>query len=212
MPDTLPTSLPLERPDTTPIVPGWPAPGAWETLVRLWNRLRHLRNDLDAARNDLDAMVMPGTVWTVYCGLGGSDGKRPIPLGSDTANEQWALCDGSNGTPDLRGRVIIGAGGAFALGDRGGATTHTHEVAGSVAPTTLDQNTVPYHYHTMSGTRLKDGDDRTFTGLQGDSNNMSPATNAVGGSSGHGHDIAVTSAPASSLPPYLALHPVMRLP
>ncbi len=63
------TSLSLQRPDTTPIVPGWPAPGAWETLVRLWNRLRHLRNDLDAARNDLDAMVMPGTVWATLPAL-----------------------------------------------------------------------------------------------------------------------------------------------
>lgn len=29
----------------------------------------------------------------------------------------WALCDGNNGTPDLRDRFIIGAGSSYAPGD-----------------------------------------------------------------------------------------------
>lgn len=40
--------------------------------------------------------------------------------------ESWLLCDGSGGTPDLRGSFILGAGGAFAVGASGGAATHTH--------------------------------------------------------------------------------------
>ena len=36
----------------------------------------------------------------------------------------WALCDGSNGTPDLRGRFIKGA--SAEPGGTGGAATHTH--------------------------------------------------------------------------------------
>lgn len=61
----------------------------------------------------------------------------------------WALCDGTNGTPDLRDRFIVGAGGAYAVGDRGGAASvaltvdqmpsHCHEISnggsGSAAPT-----------------------------------------------------------------------------
>lgn len=35
----------------------------------------------------------------------------------------WSLCDGTNGTPDLRDRMVIGAGGAHALGATGGAAT-----------------------------------------------------------------------------------------
>lgn len=31
----------------------------------------------------------------------------------------WALCDGNNGTPDLRGKFLIGAGGAKAPDDEG---------------------------------------------------------------------------------------------
>jgi len=32
----------------------------------------------------------------------------------------WKLCDGSNGTPDLRNRFIVAAGGEHAIGDTGG--------------------------------------------------------------------------------------------
>lgn len=38
----------------------------------------------------------------------------------------WVLCDGANGTPDLRDRFVKGAGAAEEAGDTGGAATHTH--------------------------------------------------------------------------------------
>jgi len=38
----------------------------------------------------------------------------------------WALCDGTNGTPDLRDKFIVGAGVGFAVGNEGGSETHTH--------------------------------------------------------------------------------------
>lgn len=36
----------------------------------------------------------------------------------------WAICNGSNGTPDLRNRFIVAAGSTYALGAKGGETTH----------------------------------------------------------------------------------------
>lgn len=33
----------------------------------------------------------------------------------------WVLCDGNNGTPDLRDRFVVGAGGSYAADDTGGA-------------------------------------------------------------------------------------------
>ena len=33
----------------------------------------------------------------------------------------WSLCDGTNGTPDLRGRFIVGAGGSYEVAATGGA-------------------------------------------------------------------------------------------
>ena len=32
----------------------------------------------------------------------------------------WAVCDGTGGTPDLRGRFVLGAGGAHATNSTGG--------------------------------------------------------------------------------------------
>lgn len=40
----------------------------------------------------------------------------------------FALCDGNNGTPDLRNRFVVGAGDTYAVGAEGGALTHTHTV------------------------------------------------------------------------------------
>lgn len=44
-----------------------------------------------------------------------------IPVG-------WLLCDGTNGTPDLREKFIMAAGGSVNIGDSGGALTHAHTV------------------------------------------------------------------------------------
>ena len=51
----------------------------------------------------------------------------------------WALCNGSNGTPDLQDRFVVGAGGDYTVGATGGA--------GSVTLTTAQ---LPSHTHTGS--------------------------------------------------------------
>jgi len=38
----------------------------------------------------------------------------------------WRICDGTNGTPDLRDRFIIGAGNTYAVDASGGTTSHNH--------------------------------------------------------------------------------------
>jgi len=38
----------------------------------------------------------------------------------------YVLCDGNNGTPDLRDKFIIGAGNSYNPDDNGGSATHTH--------------------------------------------------------------------------------------
>jgi hypothetical protein len=45
----------------------------------------------------------------------------------------WVLCDGSNGTPDLRDRFVRGASAAN-VGTTGGATNHTHTFSGTTGP------------------------------------------------------------------------------
>lgn len=42
----------------------------------------------------------------------------------------WQLCDGTNGTPDLRSNFVRGAGGVVAVGETGGFNNHTHTFTG----------------------------------------------------------------------------------
>ena len=51
----------------------------------------------------------------------------------------WVLCNGSNGTPDLRGQFIMGAGGSYAPGYTGGA-----------ASVSLLTANLPAHSHTLT--------------------------------------------------------------
>lgn len=42
----------------------------------------------------------------------------------------WILCDGNNGTPDLRNKFIVGAGDTYAVDAVGGSLTHDHTWTG----------------------------------------------------------------------------------
>lgn len=58
----------------------------------------------------------------------------------------WLLCNGSNGTPDLRDRFIVGAGSTYAVAATGGANT-----------VTLSTSEMPLHTHNFSATTSTDG-------------------------------------------------------
>jgi len=42
----------------------------------------------------------------------------------------WVVCDGNNGTPDLRSSFIRGAADGIEAGSSGGNTTHQHDATG----------------------------------------------------------------------------------
>ena len=58
----------------------------------------------------------------------------------------WALCDGTSGTPNLVDRFVVGAGSTYAVAATGGAST-----------VTLDATQIPAHTHDVSGTSGSDG-------------------------------------------------------
>lgn len=70
-----------------------------------------------------------------------------IPIG-------WQLCDGTNGTPDLRDKFLVGAGSSYSIGNTGGANTitllapqlpiHTH-------PSPTSVNSAGAHTHPHPG-------------------------------------------------------------
>ncbi|WP_136464956.1 hypothetical protein [Flagellimonas onchidii] len=75
----------------------------------------------------LTGLSMPVGMITMWSGA-----ISDIPKG-------WALCDGSNGTPNLRDRFLVGAGGEYAVGQLGGKK----EV-------TLTEAQMPKHSHKGS--------------------------------------------------------------
>lgn len=65
----------------------------------------------------------------------------------------WVVCDGTNGTPDLRDRFIVGAGTTYALGATGGAATATTDdgdLALTIGGTALTVNQLPAHSHLLA--------------------------------------------------------------
>ena len=90
------------------------------------------------------------------------DGNGTIPIGGiimwsgadNAVPSNYALCNGSNGTPNLVDRFIVGRGSAYAQGATGGQTdaiipTHTHTATGGSHTHTI---TDPGHKHTPTST------------------------------------------------------------
>jgi hypothetical protein len=122
----------------------------------------------------------------------------------------WYLCDGSNSTPDLRNRFIVGAGSTYAVAATGGSAdaivvSHTHTYSGTV-------DSAGTHSHTI-GAR----DDTVGVGDQVDSSSGAAVTTVPTSSAGaHVHTYSGTTASSGSsgtnanLPPYYALAYIMK--
>jgi hypothetical protein len=135
---------------------------------------------------------------------------------SATIPSGWVLCDGTNSTPDLRNRFVVGATSTYAVGATGGSAnaivvSHTHTA--TVATTSLtgsinNQYTAGDTHGTTSGvfsqTNIQvDGDggeSRAGRNISFDGSHNHTATISTEGSSG-------TNA---NLPPYYALCYIMK--
>ncbi|MEG6551742.1 phage tail protein [Desulfocurvibacter africanus] len=105
----------------------------------------------------------------------------------------WALCDGQNGTPDLRDRFIVGAGGSYAVCSTGGSLV--------TQVRTLTTAQMPSHGHTCAASSRDHEGSGSFGGNSG-GGEFNLGTNASGSGQGHSHDYA---------PPYYALCFIMKL-
>jgi microcystin-dependent protein len=100
----------------------------------------------------------------------------------------WFLCDGSNGTPDLRNRFVVGAGSSYAVGATGGADS-----------VTLSTSQIPSHSHSFSATTGGSGShSHGFSATTGGSGSHSHGFSATtGGSGSHSHTYSGTTSGTS---------------
>jgi len=122
-----------------------------------------------------------------------------VPLG-------WYLCDGTNGTPDLRDKFVVGAGSTYSVAATGGSAdaitvSHTHTATSAV--------TDPGHFHaitiqTSNGTYAGSGGGNPGPGSQNTDTKTTGITVATTVAS------AGVSGTNANLPPYYALAYVMK--
>ena len=168
-----------------------------------------------ANANDDSGSVLIGTVVAFSGTFGGTGNRFPIPLGGTSPDTNWVLCDGTrtNGlaVPDIRDRMILGAGSEHSVGSTGGSETHEHGFSGTVGATTLSGNQMPSHNHAYIGSQgLYPSADGIISG--GTGNVGTGYVQNSGGSQSHTHSLSnISSGSASSLSPYYTLAFIMRI-
>lgn len=74
-------------------------------------------------------IIVNGEVAQIPAVGGGADSSIPsggiIMWSGSTVPDGWALCNGENGTPDLRGRFVLGVSDTHAMGETGGSENVT---------------------------------------------------------------------------------------
>jgi len=153
----------------------------------------------------------------------------------------WALCNGTNGTPNLADRFVMGASSSYPIGTTGGTNdatlvSHSHTISSSSANGGNHAHTISgstggggSHNHTyasLEGTttsfagggtfdqKNKGNTTKTTSTIGNHTHSLSGSTNTTGS---HKHTItstcgsAGTNGTGKNLPPYYVLAYIMRL-
>lgn len=106
----------------------------------------------------------------------------------------WQLCDGTNGTPDMCDRAIVGAGRAYAHGAKfGGDSVRPTKpsVSVSVNNHTLSQSQMPSHVHSYKRNNQANNNVGNLS-LASDGTLQTYTSGGAGSSSGHSHGTSVS--------------------
>jgi len=99
----------------------------------------------------------------------------------------YVICNGSNSTPDLRDKFVVGAGSTYAVGATGGEATHTLTIA-----------EMPTHTHPVGACAPGSDGYNSFRAVANSAATTIPTVTTGGGGS------------HNTLPPYYALAYVMK--
>lgn len=141
----------------------------------------------------------------------GDDNKEvpgTIPIGGiilwsgETIPDGWAICNGSQGTPDLQSKFVLAAGGDYKLGDTGGQGEYSLTIAN-----------IPAHKHQIYFQEYKWGDNSNRRPFP--NNTQDPAI-ANGEDAGFNNIYTQnagesTPTPVPTIPPYYVLYYIMRI-
>ncbi|MCI5124043.1 MAG: tail fiber protein [Candidatus Electrothrix sp. AR5] len=178
---------------------------------------------------DEDEMLPRQRIASVPYAMSTYSDEPPFPAGGiimwsgeiGSIPEGWALCDGTNGTPDLRDRFVTGAGGNYNPSQQGGNSNHNHTIGISAETTNTGaagahahHMDFPIHKESCRGDCVdgaKDGDkdvgsDSHGHNIVGDTESGGNHTHPV---SAHNHSGNISS--SDSLPPFFALAFIMKL-
>lgn len=142
-------------------------------------------NSTKVATTAYVANAIPSGVIVIWSGS-----SAAIPSG-------WYLCNGANGTPDLRNRFVVGAGSTYAVGNTGGSAdaitvSHTHTISDSG------------HSHNVGIPSRTVGNNATALYSTSDGSTKSTVT-SDSASTGISINSAGASGTNANLPPYYAL-------
>ena len=119
----------------------------------------------------------------------------------------WVLCDGANGTPDLRNKFIKGVSTDTDKGGQFGSSTHVHTNQSTVVggdhnhsiQVTLSGNAGGLNYVAEGGSQVAAGNGHQHSGSVTSEN-----------SGTHSHTVLETSA-GNSLPPFIQVYFIMKV-
>src|SRR3989338_1850194 len=135
--------------------PAWVANNPWQNVYTISSTSSAFtvstvvpREWTNLVGRDLPTSSISGTTVGSAVPVPGSAPDESLPAGSiimwsgtlSSVPANWQLCDGTNGTPDLRDRFIVGAGKSYSVGVNGGEAMHT-----------LTTAEMPPHAHNMNG-------------------------------------------------------------
>lgn len=163
-----------------------------------------------------DSGVLPGTILAFS---GNFSNGYPIDKATGNADTTWHLCDGTNGTPDLRGRFILGASASHAKGTTGGeeetglsiANLPPHSFSGTTS-------TAGEHSHSFNGAQDGGNDNRTTRYENTDDFGRTRAwlhSNATNVAGAHNHTFTTNTLGSgvkhNNMPPFYTLSYIMKL-
>eukprot|EP01084_Bolivina_argentea_P174667 302547_1 len=119
----------------------------------------------------------------------------------------WRICDGNNGTPDLRNRFIIGASDDIKAQSTGGSKEHNHDITVNGHAITVQE--MPSHTHEtnydigVQPPEIRGYSHSPWTVMKNQREAWKQCSKNTGG--GQEHDHTALSSTVTNLPPYYSM-------